>query len=197
MRASVDAGLVDATITCGQAFGGDYEAVNLHSGLLAARFVAGAQIAIIAIGPGVVGTSTSFGHGGVAQGEAVNAVAALHGTPIPVLRLSFADDRNRHRVVSHHTLCALTRVALASALIAVPQLPKSQAVQVEALLAEQGVWKIHKRAPVVHVAAEPDLRGVEVTTMGRGPSDDPAFFSAAYAAGAAACAAEAGRAEIT
>jgi hypothetical protein len=192
MRASVDAGLIDATVTCGQAFGGEYEAVNLHSGLLAARFVAGAQIAIIAIGPGVVGTATPFGHGGVAQGEAVNAVAALHGTPIPVLRLSFADARNRHRVVSHHTLGALTRVALAPALIAVPQLPKPQAAQVEAVLAEQGIWKLHKRAPMV-AAAEPDLRGVEVTTMGRGPSDDPAFFAAAYAAGAAACVANAGR----
>ena len=34
-----DAGLLDATVTCGQAFGGELEAVNLHSGLLAARHV--------------------------------------------------------------------------------------------------------------------------------------------------------------
>ena len=73
---------LDSTITCGQAFGGELEAVNLHSGLLAARHVAGADVAVVAIGPGVVGTATPFGHGGVAQGEAVNAVAALGGIPI-------------------------------------------------------------------------------------------------------------------
>jgi len=188
IRASLAAGLIDATITCGQAFGGEYEAVNLHSGLLAARYVADAQVAIVAIGPGVVGTATPFGHGGVAQGEAVNAVAALGGTPIAVLRLSFADSRERHRVVSHHTLSALTRVALAPALVAIPELARPEAEQVEATLADAGVWRLHTRAPAEGRAgaAGPDLRGIEVTTMGRGPSDDPAFFAAAFAAGSAA-----------
>lgn len=186
IRASVAAGLIDATISCGQTFGGDYEAVNLHSGLLAARHVVGAQVTIVAIGPGVVGTVTPFGHGGVAQGEAVNAVASLRGKPMPVLRLSFADTRRRHRVVSHHTLCALTRVSLAPALVAVPALPTPQAELVEAALADAGVWRLHQRAKVPGPSTPPDLRGVEVTTMGRGPADDPAFFAAAFAAGAAA-----------
>ena len=187
VRASVKAGLVDATISCGQAFGGTYEAVNLHSGLLAARHVAGADIAIAAIGPGVVGTSTPFGHGGVAQGEAVNAVAALRGTPVVALRLSFADLRERHRVVSHHTVSALTRIALAPALVAVPDLPAEHAEQVEAALEQTGVWRLHTRAPSAGTGLRwPDLRGVKVTTMGRRPADDPAFFSAAFAAGAAA-----------
>ncbi|MDP1793687.1 MAG: DUF3866 family protein, partial [Acidimicrobiales bacterium] len=184
--ASMTAGLIDATVSCGQAFGGGFEAVNLHSGLLAARHVAEAGVAIVAIGPGVVGTSTAFGHGGVSQGEAINAVASLGGTPIPVLRLSFADTRERHRVVSHHTLCALTRVALAPALIAVPALPAPQAEQVEASLERAGVWTRHRRAPAAPAPLTPDLRGVEVTTMGRGFDDDPAFFAASFAAGAAA-----------
>jgi hypothetical protein len=186
VRASAAAGLIDATISCGQSFGGDFEAVNLHSGMLAARHVAGADVAIVAIGPGVVGTSTAFGHGGVAQGEAINAVASLGGTPLPVLRLSFADARERHRVVSHHTLCALTQVALAPALVAVPALPTPQAEQVEAALDIAGVWTLHRRASVVPAASVPDLRGVEVRTMGRGPLDDPAFFAAGFATGAAA-----------
>jgi hypothetical protein len=127
MAASEDAGLIDATVTCGQAFGGRLEAVNLHSGVLAARHVAHADVAIAAIGPGVVGTATAFGHGGIAQGEAINAVSVLGGTPIACLRVSFADDRTRHRVVSHHTLSALTRVALAPALVPVPSLPHDYA----------------------------------------------------------------------
>ncbi len=187
VRASVAAGLIDSTITCGQAFGGAHEAVNLHSGLLAARYVASAGVAIVAIGPGVVGTATPFGHGGVAQGEAVNAVAALRGIPILALRLSFADSRDRHRVVSHHTMSALTRVALAPALVAVPELPAPQAEQVEVALENGGVWQLHTRSQAKRGAeCAPDLRGVEVTTMGRGPADDPAFFAAAFAAGVTA-----------
>ncbi len=120
MARSVEAGLVDATVSCGQSFGGRYEAVNLHSGLLAAKWVVGADVAVVAIGPGVVGTATPFGHGGVAQGEAINAASALGGTPVTCLRVSFADARERHRGVSHHTLTALSHIALAPSLVAVP-----------------------------------------------------------------------------
>ncbi len=108
VRAARGAGLIDETISCGQAFGGGLEAVNLHSGLLAARHVVRADVAIVAIGPGVVGTATPFGHGGIAQGEAINAVASLGGMPVAVLRISFADERPRHQGVSHHTLTALS-----------------------------------------------------------------------------------------
>ena len=184
VRASAEAGLLDTTISCGQAFGGNLEAVNLHSGLLAARCVAHADVAIVAIGPGVVGTATPLGHGGVAQGEAINAVGVLGGVPVAALRISFADTRERHRVVSHHTLAALTTIALAPALVAVPVLPPHLAEQLEARLTSSGVWERHEAArPAASSAEGPDLRGVSVTTMGRGPEDDPAFFSAAYAAG--------------
>jgi len=105
-----DAGLVDETITCGQAFGGVLEAVNLYSGLLAARAVACADVAIVAIGPGIPGTSTRYGHSGVAQGQAVNAAAALGGRPVAALRMSFADPRPRHVPVSHQSLTALGSV---------------------------------------------------------------------------------------
>ncbi len=185
VRASVGAGLIDATISCGQAFGGMYEAVNLHSGLLAARHVAGADIAIVGIGPGVVGTATPFGHGGIAQGEAVNATSAVKGRPVAVLRVSFADARPRHRGVSHHTLTALSAVALAPAVVAVPSLASAEYDEeravVEGALEQASVWARHSRydAPAI----VPDLRGVPVSSMGRGPADDPLFFAAAYAAG--------------
>jgi len=182
IRSSVDSGLIDSTITCGQAFGGDLEAVNLHSALLVAKHVTKADVAIAAIGPGVTGTATPFGHGGVAQGEAINAVAVLGGAPVAVLRMSFADSRKRHRGVSHHTLAALSKVALAKAYVAVPRLPGEQAGIVERMLEQSGVWHLHKQA-LVEQALAPSLRDVEVRTMGRGPGDDPAFFLAAFAAG--------------
>jgi len=184
VRASVDAGLVDGTITCGQSFGGDLEAVNVHSGLLAARHVLNADVAIVAIGPGVVGTATPFGHGGVAMGEAINAVAALEGTPVAVLRVSFADVRSRHHGVSHHTLAALTRIAMAPALVALPSLPEEYADVIEESLESADVWRRHTR--VVTTAGRtppPSTRGIEVRTMGRTIAEDPSFFAAAFAAG--------------
>lgn len=184
IRASCEAGLVDATVTSGQAFGGDLESVNLHSGLLVARHVAKADVAIVAIGPGVVGTATPLGHGGVAQGEAINAVSSLDGEPVAVLRVSFADARERHRGVSHHTLAALGRIALAPAHVAVPTLPDEYAEAIDEALDGSGVWARHVRAHARAGSTEPPaMRGVEVRTMGRTPADDPAFFAAAYAAG--------------
>jgi len=184
IRACVKEGLVDTTISCGQAFGGEYEAVNLHSGLLAARFVAGADVAVVAIGPGVVGTATPFGHGGIAQGEALNTVVSLGGSPIASLRLSFADKRSRHRVVSHHSMAALMQIALAPVRVAVPSLPDDLAEQVADALESSGVWERHTRADAsAGRVPAPDMHGIHVTTMGRGLSDDPAFFAAAFAAG--------------
>jgi hypothetical protein len=183
--ACVASGLVDKTVTCGQSFGGDIESVTLHSGLLAARIVAEADVAVVAIGPGIVGTGTVFGHGGVSQGEAVNAAGAVGGLPVAVLRLSFADERARHRGVSHHTLSALGRVAFARATVAVPALPPEQAGVLEGALADAGVWDRHARVDV-EAGPLPDMRGVRVRTMGRGVSDDPAFFAAAAAAGTVA-----------
>jgi hypothetical protein len=184
IRASVAAGLLDTTITCGQAFGGQYEAVNVHSGLLAARHVAGADVAIVAIGPGVVGTATAFGHGGICQGEALNAVGILGGVPVACLRMSFADARPRHQGVSHHSLAALTKVALVRSKVPVPALPTELLDAIERDLAEAGVFNLHDRMDSdAGSTAPPSLRGIEVRSMGRGFADDPAFFAAAFAAG--------------
>lgn len=179
-------GLLDTTVTCGQAFGGEYEAVTLHSGLLAARYVARCHVVIVAIGPGVVGTGSTFGHGGVAQGEAVNAVSVLGGRPVFVLRMSFADARERHRGVSHHSIAALTRIALAPATVAVPTLPDEQASEVALALESAGCWGRHARMEVAAGPPLPDDRGVPSRSMGRTPDEDPAFFVAAAAGGYAA-----------
>ena len=117
-----EAGWLAATVTTGQSFGGDLETVTVHTGLLAARHVLGADIAVIAQGPGNLGTGTRWGFSGVAAGEAVNAVAALGGRPVASLRVSDADPRERHRGVSHHSLTAYGRVALARADVVVPAL---------------------------------------------------------------------------
>ena len=182
--AALDVGLIDATVSCGQAFGGTLEAINLHSGLLAARHVLEADCAIVAIGPGVAGTGTPFGHGGVAQGEAINATVAVGGRAVACLRISQADARDRHRGVSHHSVVALTRVACCAATVAVPTLRGEISDGIESQLSDAGVWDRHVRAVSDHGSVEPpSLMGLSVRTMGRGYEDDPAFFAAAFAAG--------------
>src|SRR5215510_5427666 len=88
--------LVDATITCGHAFGGDYEAVSAFSALAVARHVAHADAAVVVMGPGIVGTNTRLGFSGMEVGPLLDAASALDGVAIACLRVSFADERPRH-----------------------------------------------------------------------------------------------------
>ena len=83
----------------------------------------GADVIVVAQGPGNLGTGTRWGFSGVACGEAVNAAAVLGGRPVASLRVSEADPRERHCGVSHHSLTAYGRVALARADVVVPELP--------------------------------------------------------------------------
>jgi hypothetical protein len=172
-----------ATVTVGQAFGGDLEAVTLHTGLLAARHVLDAELVVVAQGPGNLGTGTRWGYSGVAAGEAVNAVAALGGRPIASLRISDADPRTRHQGISHHSRTAYGRVALAGADVVVPLLDEPLASAVEADLAALG-----DRHRIVRVGVDGLLDAlrsapVRLSTMGRSLDQDLAYFLAAGCAG--------------
>jgi len=177
-------GLLDASITCGQAFGGDFEAVNLYSGLLAAKAVCEADAIICSQGPGLVGTATRFGHGGLSQAVALNAATVLDGVPIAALRLSFADARQRHQGISHHTLTALGRVCLVKSIVPYPSgLTPEQDELIKSQLKEAGIPQRHEVVEVKLNEQTIDLKGLEVTTMGRTQKADPAFFWASFAAG--------------
>ncbi len=94
--ALVAAGLLVGSVTAGQAYGGDHEAVSVHSALLVARLVLAAEVVVVTQGPGNLGTDTRWGFSGVACGDAVNAVGVLGGRPVGSLRISEADARDRH-----------------------------------------------------------------------------------------------------
>jgi hypothetical protein len=180
-------GLRDAlvgTVTVGQAFGGDLEATTLHTGLLAARHVLAADVVVVAQGPGNLGTGTRWGFSGVAVGEAVNAVAVLGGRPVGSLRISDADPRPRHRGLSHHSVTAYGRVALAAGDLVVPDgLPGDLAGAVERAL--RPLARRHRVVRVPVDGLDAALRGcpVPLSTMGRGLDADHAYFLAAAAAG--------------
>ena len=177
------AGWLAGTVTTGQAFGGDLEAVSLHSGLLAARHGLGAELIVVTQGPGNLGTGTRWGFSGVGAGDAVNAAAVLGGRPVAALRVSDADPRERHQVVSHHSLTAYGRAALARADVVIPDLPGEFGARVSAAAAPLGA-----RHHLVSVSTDGLLAAlrdcpVRLSTMGRGLDQDTAYFLAAAAAG--------------
>jgi hypothetical protein len=180
------AGLLDGWVTCGQAFGGDLEAVTVWTGLLAAREVLDADVIVVADGPGNLGTDTTWGVSALGSGHALNAAAVLGGRPVPALRVSFADARERHQGLSHHSLTILREVCTAECNLPVPSLEdEAQRAAVWDALRAAGLEERHH---LVEVDGRPGIdgleeRGLHVTSMGRGPGDDPAFFLAAGAAG--------------
>jgi hypothetical protein len=181
--ALAEAGWLAATVTTGQAFGGDLETVTVHTGLLAARHVLAADIAVVAQGPGNLGTGTRWGFSGVGAGEAVNAVGALGGRAVACLRVSEADPRERHRGVSHHSLTAYGRVALARADVVIPGLPGPFGARVATEAAGLGTRHALVTVPVDGLEAALRRSPARLSTMGRGLESELAYFLAAAAAG--------------
>jgi len=180
-------GWLAGTVTVGQAYGGQHEAVTLHSGLLAARHVLAADIAIVIQGPGNVGTGTAWGYTGVAAGEALNAVGTLGGRGVAALRVSDADARERHRGISHHSTTAYSRICLVSADVPLP----TDRSEFGLLVAEQAHAMVRSAQGALRVrevdgdGLDAALRAVPVrlSTMGRSLDEDHAAFLYSAAAG--------------
>jgi hypothetical protein len=154
VRELVARGLLHASIAVGACVDGDVHCVSTASALAWAK-AAGFDAVVCAIGPGIVGTGSFLGHGGLAAAEAANAASALGGRPVVVARRSDADERPRHVGLSHHTEAVL---ALCLG---------------EVTVAEEADGEGWREA----------CDGLPLSHMGRGPDEDPAFFAAAYAAG--------------
>ncbi len=177
--------LLCGSITVGHAFGGDLEAVNIYSGLIAARWVLKADLAVVAMGPGTVGTSTPLGSTSLEQGVILDGVSALGGRAIALLRISFADERLRHRGISHHCLTALGILTQLPATVVVPKLPTAMGAFVASQLQTSKITAKHQ---VVEWDGKLGLEtllacDLHPTTMGRSINEDREFFLSACAAG--------------
>jgi hypothetical protein len=171
LRALKQRGLVETVIGAGACLDGDVQCVGVASALAWAAG-RGHEAVVCAVGPGIVGTGTRLGHGGVAAAEAANAASALSGSPILAARVSHADARERHRGVSHHTQVAL-ELCLGGITVAWPA-----GLEAPAWLA--------RRQEVDASGWREACAGLPLSHMGQGPDDDPWFFAAAFAAGALA-----------
>ncbi|MEA2347246.1 MAG: hypothetical protein QOG62_1033 [Thermoleophilaceae bacterium] len=165
-------GLLAGHVTAGAAFGGEHEAISvagaLHAGLTALEWDA----AIVGPGPGILGSSTTLGHGGMAAVDSAHAAMALGCATVIVPRMSSGDVRERHRGLSHHTRTAL-ELMLRAALVALPDdlddppdLPNGHRPR-------------SGKADLAGYAAS----GLPARTMGRSIEEDDLFFRSALAGG--------------
>jgi hypothetical protein len=168
VRALKRRGLLETTIAVGACLDGDTECVGVASALAWAA-ASGYEAVVCAIGPGIVGTGSTLGHGGIAAAESANAASALGGSPILAPRVSLAEPRERHLGVSHHTRAVL-ELCVGDVAVAWP-------AGVEA-----PDW-LEPREEVDVNGWQEACAGLPLSHMGRDPSEDPSFFAAAYAAG--------------
>ncbi len=196
-------GLLAGHLTAGAAFGGEGEAITTAGALHHALGTLGWDAAVCGPGPGIVGSDSPLGHGGLAALDSAHAALALGCEALIVARMSSGDPRARHRGISHHTLTVLD-LLLAPVTVALPAGMRSPvgadlraglgAVFGGALPSRPGLeLDVERPARITRHdwrRASIDLpayaaSGLPAHTMGRDVTQDPLFFAAALAAGAA------------
>ncbi len=168
-------GLLCGHITAAPAYGGEHEALSTVGALDAANRL-GWDAALVGPGPGIIGSNTELGHGGMAALDSAHAALSLRLPTLLSPRLSSSDPRERHLDVSHHTYTVL-ELLLAPVDVAVPEGEDSIAAALEEAL---GTHRLrHATVDLDAYAAS----GLPTTTMGRSLQKDPLFFAAPLAAG--------------
>ena len=170
VRRLLDRGLLAGHVAAAPAFDGEEEAITVIGGLHAGLTALGWDACIAGPGPGILGSATELGHGGLAALDSAHAALALGCRTLIVPRMSSADPRPRHRGLSHHTRVVLDLllrpVAVALPPGEHPDLPRGHQLRV----------------------GEVDLdgyrgAGLPLRTMGRSIDEDELFFSAALSGG--------------
>jgi Protein of unknown function (DUF3866) len=213
VRALRERGLLAGHVTAGVAFGGEEEAITIAGALHHGLDALGWDAAVCGPGPGIVGSDSPLGHGGLSALDSAHAALALGCTALLVARMSSGDPRARHRGISHHTLTVLD-LLLAPVTVALPAGMRSPVgadlraglgavfggampsrpgpeLDVERPIGDRRISdrpaRINRhdwRRATVDLPAYA-ASGLPAHTMGRGPTRDPLFFGAALAGGAA------------
>ncbi len=201
VRTLRERGLLAGHLTAGAAYGGEGEAISTAGALHHGLQTLGWDAAVCGPGPGIVGSSSSLGHGGMSALDSAHTAIALGAQTLLVARMSSADERPRHRGLSHHTLTVLD-LLLEPLTVALPAGIRSPAgadlraslgsvfgsaervkPQLELDVDRPARMARHdwRRAPVdmpAYLAS-----GLPARTMGRVLLEDPLFFGAALAGG--------------
>jgi Protein of unknown function (DUF3866) len=194
--------LLAGHITAGAAYGGEGEAISTAGALFHGLRTLGWDAAVCGAGPGIVGSSSSFGHGGMSALDSAHTAIALGASTLLVARMSSADERPRHRGLSHHTLTVLD-LLLEPVTVALPAGIRSPAgAELRARLGSVFGSSNEKVKPQLELDVDRPARmtrhdwrrapvdmpaylasGLPAKTMGRVLVEDPLFFGAALAGG--------------
>jgi Protein of unknown function (DUF3866) len=202
VRALRERGLLAGHLTAGAAFGGEGEAITIAGALHHGLSTLGWDAAVCGPGPGIAGSGSPLGHGGMSALDSAHTALALGCPALLVARMSSGDPRKRHRGISHHTLTVLD-LLLEPVTVALPAGIRSPAgadlrARLGAAFGGAQPRRLGLEIEVERPAritrhdwrrAAVDLpsyaaSGLPAVTMGRGLLEDPLFFGAALAAGA-------------
>ena len=203
VRALRERGLLAGHITAGAAFGGELEAISTAGAIHHGLHTLGWDAVVCGPGPGIVGSSSALGHGGMVALDSAHVALALGCPTLLVARMSSSDDRTRHRGISHHTLTVLD-LLLEPVTVALPagmrspvgadlraglgavfggSMPGRPALALDVPRPVRITRHDWRRAAVDLPAYA--TSGLSTVTMGRGLGEDPLFFGAALAGGGA------------
>lgn len=164
-----DDGLLAGHLTAGAAFGGaDGESITTAAALAHGLTALDWDAAVVGPGPGILGSGSALGHGGLQALDSAHTALALGCEALIVARMSSTDLRARHRGLSHHTRTVLD-LLLAPVAVAIPA--------GEEPADERHDWRAYPADLDGYGAS-----GLPTRSMGR---EDPLFFAAALAAGTA------------
>jgi Protein of unknown function (DUF3866) len=194
-------GLLAGHITAGPSFGGEREAITTAGAIHHGLHALGWDAAVCGPGPGIVGSASALGHGGLTALDSAHAALALGCRTLIVARMSSSDRRERHRGISHHTLTVLD-LLLEPVTVALPAGMRSPVgADLRAGLGAVFGSSAESR-PALELDVERPVRisrhdwrraavdlpafvasGLPTDTMGRSLPEDPLFFGAALAGG--------------
>ena len=177
-------GLIDETITIGSAFGGDYECINIYTALITAKEVLNADAVFVSMGPGIAGTGTKYGFTGIEQGPILDAVKKLGGIPISIPRVSFADQRDRHKGISHHSMTVLKEIVNVEVNIPICIYNDEKLNYIKEQIKYNELDLKHNVVYIKNENSKDDIEyfGLKVRSMGRNFDQDKEFFEAASTA---------------
>ncbi|KNF07418.1 hypothetical protein CLPU_17c00430 [Gottschalkia purinilytica] len=181
-------GIIENTITVGHSFGGDMECVNIYTGIIASKEVLNSDITIITMGPGIVGTDTKYGFTGIEQGYIIDAINSLGGTSIAIPRISFADKRERHKGISHHSITILNEIVKSRTNVVMPKINDENMKYLNKQITDVNLDDKHR---IIYEDGEQikealNKYNLKIKTMGRGYEEDKEFFTTLGAVGKSA-----------